>query len=204
MDKGMSFGAIARLSGLLARPFAGELFRLLLTYRDISASEAASRLELHIKTAQDFLDALCEEGISAKEEVFEKKRPYFRYRLLRDHFQVDVDLRQLLQTEDPTARLAQPIREKKDSGALFTTAANQSQISFVTIFSGKGRSRKERRISLTAAQGKFLFHLPFPTAAFSEIGSIMTEAGIDRQYLPEIIDMVDFLVEHTVIEIAKS
>jgi len=204
MDKERNFNAIARLAGLLARPFAAGLFRLLLTYRDISASEAASRLELHIKTAQDFLDALCEEGISAKEEVFEKKRPYFRYRLLRDHFQIDVDLRQLLQKEDPTARLGQPIREKKDSGALFTTAANQSQISFVTIFSGKGRARKERRISLTAAQGKFLFHLPFPTAAFAEIGSILEKAAIDREYLPEIIDMVDFLVEHAVIEMSGS
>ena len=56
----MDFAAARRLGACLSRDYADEFFRLLVNYRDISASEAASRLGLHIRTAQDFLEALAE------------------------------------------------------------------------------------------------------------------------------------------------
>ena len=72
----MDFQKISRFGALLSKDYAGDFFRLLVTYQDISASEAASRLNLHIKTAQDFLDGLEEQDVVSKEEVYEKKRPY--------------------------------------------------------------------------------------------------------------------------------
>ena len=48
----MNFDTARRLGACLSRDYAGDLFRLLVNYRDISASEAASRLNLHIRTAQ--------------------------------------------------------------------------------------------------------------------------------------------------------
>ncbi|MCK5220255.1 MAG: hypothetical protein KAR14_01620, partial [Candidatus Aminicenantes bacterium] len=54
------FEDVRKISTLLSREYTYNFLKLLMNYRDISASEAASRLELHIKTAQDFLEGLTE------------------------------------------------------------------------------------------------------------------------------------------------
>lgn len=64
-------------------------------HKDISASEAASRLNLHIKTAQDYLDELSNLSITDKREVIEGKRPYFRYTLIKKRIKLDFDLNSL-------------------------------------------------------------------------------------------------------------
>ena len=86
------------------------------------------------------------------------------------------------------------IREKKNAGALFSTASSNSFISAITVFIGEGRKRKERKINLTASQGKFLYHLPFPNAAFQTIKEIIDKAGIDNSFTSEILDIVNVLV----------
>jgi len=77
----MDFKTAAILGTYISKSYAEDFFKLLVNYHDISASEAASRLGLHIRTAQDFLDAMASLGILEKVEVYEKKRPYFRYSL---------------------------------------------------------------------------------------------------------------------------
>jgi len=62
----MDFKQAAKLGSYLAKDYAENLFRLLINYHDISASEAASRLNLHIKTVQDFLEGMTELGIISK------------------------------------------------------------------------------------------------------------------------------------------
>ena len=52
----MGFKSAKQLGACLARDYSEAFFRLLVNYRDIAASEAASRLGIHIRTAQDFLD----------------------------------------------------------------------------------------------------------------------------------------------------
>jgi len=174
--------------------------RLMVTHRDISASEAASRLDLHIKTAQDFLEELCALGIASKEEVYERKRPYYRYRLVQTRLNIEVDFTLLYSRAKEKTLLGQKIREKKNSGAMFTTSESQSMISAVTIFTGEGRKKRERKINLTTSQGKFLYYLPFPSAAYETIRSIIKKAGTGEIYTPEILDMVDLLSSLNVIE----
>jgi len=195
----MDFTTAAKLGNFISKDYAEELFRLLVNYQDISASEAASRLNLHISTAQEFLEAMASLGIVDKKEVYEKKRPYFRYALKQKKIIMEIDLGQIL-TGRPEGRLAQRIREKPDSGARFATARNNQSLSSVTIWIGEGRDRKERKISLTGAQGKFLYHLPFPSALPLSMSEIMKSAGIDETFLPEIIDIVDLLENFGVIE----
>ena len=91
----MDFNAVSKISTLLSKAFAEDLLRLLVTYHTISASEAASRLNLHIKTAQDFLEGLEGLGYVSKEEVFEGKRPYFRYTLIKEKIEIEFDLGEL-------------------------------------------------------------------------------------------------------------
>ncbi len=195
----MDFRTAAILGSLLAKDYAEDIFDLLVNYRSISSSEVAARLNLHIKTAQDFLEGLVSLGILSKEEILEKKRPYYRYTLEQDRILLDIDLARIKRT--PTDdNLSLLIRERESSGARFSTARSEDSISNVTIWTGTGREREERRIKLTAPQGKFLYHLPFPKAEFLSVADIMHKAGVEQEFAPEIMDIVDVLMRYQVIE----
>ena len=74
----MDFKEVSQISALLAKDYAEDVLKLLAKYPDVSASEAASRLELHINTTQAFLEGLDALGIVEKEEVSRRKRPHYR------------------------------------------------------------------------------------------------------------------------------
>lgn len=196
----MTFAEVSRIANLLARDYAEPFLKLLVIYRSISASEAASRLALHIKTAQDFLDGLTEAGLLEKETVYEGKRPYSRYKKLKNRISIETDFSQLYDpsAEKDKARLS--IREKANAPAVFSTAGSGQKIASVSVFTGGGRKRKEKKISVTGAQGQFLYHVPFPTEKMRTVEKIAAEAQVDKAFLPEIIDIVDLLLEFGVLE----
>ena len=195
----MDFRTAARLGSLLAKDYAEDVFDLLVNYRAISASEVAARLDLHIKTAQDFLEGLAELGILSKEEVLEKKRPYFRYILEQERITLDLDLMQVKHAPGDDV-LSMRIRERENAGARFSVARSDDAISAVTIWTGEGREREERRIKLTAPQGKFLYHLPFPKAEALTVAEIMRKAGVEEKLSPEVLDLVQLLDKYAVLE----
>jgi hypothetical protein len=196
----MDFRTAALLGSSLSKDYAEDFFKLLVNYQDISASEAASRLNLHIRTAQDYLDNLSELGITQKTEVFEKKRPYFRYNLVQTKIKINLDLDQF-KKENPGEGLARLVREKKENGANFSVGRNGDSFSTVTVWEGDGREREEHKISLTTPQGKFLFHLPFPKARPMTIAEIMKKARVKIDYSTEIQNIVDELIRLDVIEV---
>ena len=198
----MDFTAAATIGGCLAKDYAEDFFELLVTYQDLSASEAASRLGLHVRTAQDFLDALASVGVVAKQEVFEKKRPYFRYALKTPHIVLDLDLGQIRKPRT-AGDLARRVREKAESGTRFSIARGGNRISHVATWTGDGRERKEQRISLTDPQGLFLYQLPFPNAEPLSIADILRKAGVSEELAPEILDLVDVLARHDSVEVLE-
>ena len=196
----MDFKQAALLGNYLSKDYTKDFFRLLVNYQDISASEAASRLGLHIRTAQDFLEAMEELGVLAKEEVYEKKRPYFRYRIRTKQIRMELDLTTIEQAQTP-ASLSRQIREKSKAKASFSLARGGEYISQVSLWTGDGRDRKERKISLTRPQGLFLYQLPFPNAEPLSIVEIMNKANIAEQLAPEILDIVEVLKSYDVLEL---
>jgi len=196
----MNFETAALYGAIISKDYAEDFFKLLVNYQDISASEAASRLSLHIQTAQDFLENLTELKVVKKTEVFEKKRPYFRYTLVQTKLKLDLDL-SIFEKENPGEGLSRLIREKKENGANFAIARNGDSFSTVAVWEGKGRERQEHKISLTTPQGKFLFHLPFPQARPMTISDIMEKAVIEDDYSKEIQDIVDELIKLDVVEV---
>jgi predicted ArsR family transcriptional regulator len=195
----MDFQTAAKYATLLAKDYAEDFFRLLVNYQAISSSEVAARLNLHIKTAQDYLESLTELGVLSKDEILEKKRPYFRYSLQQTQIQIDIDLMQV-KREPSDSSLSMSIREKANAGARFAVARSDDTINSVTIWSGEGRDRQERKIKLTAPQGKFLYHLPFPKALPLSVAEIMQKSGVDQSLAPEILDLVQLLTKYNVIE----
>ncbi len=198
----MDFKQAAKLGSFLSKDYAEGLFRLLATYMDISASEAASRLNLHIKTVQDFLEAMASFNILEKTEVFERKRPYFRYSLKAKSINMQIDLNPLIDNSRLVNddRLKSKIKEKRNAGVIFTTARNNQYISSVTYWIGEGREKRERKLNLSIPQGKFLYHLPFPSADSKSIQEIMQKAEVDDSNVSEIIDIVNELIRFKVIE----
>jgi hypothetical protein len=196
----MDFKKAAILGAYISKDYAENLFRLLATYRNISASEAASRLNMHIKTVQDFLEAMTSLDILEKTETFEGKRPYYRYSLKKRQIEMSIDLSPLFHEEESDDRLNIKIREMKNARVRFTVSRNNQYISNVVIWIGEGRNRKERKLNLSIPQGKFLYHLPFPSAEYETVSSIMAHAGIDGNHVSEVLDIVKVLIEYNVID----
>jgi len=196
----MDFKTASQLGSILSKDYAENFFKLLVIYEDISASEAASRLNLHISTAQDFLEGLNSQGIVSKKAALEKKRPYFRYSLKKKSMTVTINFDALYDTQDHQDKLSWRIREKKNSSAIFKTFSKTDFVSTVHFFSGEGRSRTERKISLTKNQGKFLHYLPFPTEPHLRVSDIIRKAKIQESSFPEILDIVETLIDYKIID----
>ena len=196
----MDFIEARKLSNYLSKRYAEEIFRLLMTYQDISATEAASRLNLHVQTAQEFLETMTSYEILTKKEVFESKRPYFRYKLAKQKISFEIDLDKVFVEKVSNDEAVYTIREKKNSGAKFTVARNGKSFSSVSIWKGNARSGKERKINLTESQGLFLFNRPFPDALPLSVDEIIARSEIDIAHKPEILDIVRELIEISVIE----
>ncbi len=199
----MDFSKAGKLGNYLAKDYAREFFELLVNYQDLSASEAASRLGLHIRTAQDFLEAMMSLDILERQEVYEKKRPYFRYTLITEHIHMDIDLTRIQHEQTPDD-LNYRIREKTNTGANFSLSRGGDYISHISLWSGNGRDRKELKLSLTRSQGLFLYHLPFPNTDPLLISDIIRKADIGEEYIPEILDIIRRLIKHEVIEMPDS
>jgi len=196
----MNFKQAAILGSYISKDYAPDLFKLLATYKSISASEAASRLNLHIKTVQDFMEAMTTLDILEKIEAFEGKRPYFRYLLKTKTIKMEIDLSPLFKDSITDQRLHLKIREMKNARVRFSVSRNNQYISNVFIWFGEGRERKERKLNLSIPQGKFLYHLPFPGAEYQTISQIMDRAGIDGNHISEVLDIVNVLIDFKVIE----
>jgi len=196
----MNFKEAGILGSYISKAYAEDIFRLLLSYQSVSASEVASRLDMHIRTVQDFLEAMSTLDILRKEEVFEKKRPYYRYTLKTRTISFKMDLNKLLENKNQFVGLEAHICEKKNSGMKFSTARSGRYFSSVTVFMGKGREMTSRSISLTLVQGMFLYNLPFPGAKPISIKTIMERAGVDQSHASEVIDIVNLLIDLKVVE----
>jgi len=197
----MKFEDAAKFGTYISKNFAKDVFRLLNNYRDISASEAASRLGLHIQTVQEFLEAMSDLDILEKKEAIERKRPYFRYTLKQTQINFTLNLKDELRSSDKDSLLSAKIREKKNAGVRFSMARNGQYFSTVVIWTGKGRERSEKKINLTIAQGKFLYNLPFPDGEHLSLEVIRVKAGIEPENMPEIKDLVEELIQYKVIEV---
>lgn len=193
---------ISILGTLLSKKYGKDIFKLLHTYYDISASEASSRLGLHVQTVQEFLELTAAIGLTKKKEVVEKKRPYFRYSLSRNTLDLRFDIVDIVgetKNKNPKAESVL-LRERKNSHSNFTQARSGNFFSAVTVMEGNGRERSQKRINLTTAQGQFLFHLPFPDALPLSTTDIMIKAGIEDKNRSEVDDIVNELVKLKVIE----
>ena len=196
----MDFTEARKLSNYLSKEYAESIFKLLMTYQDISDSEAASRVNVHIQTAQEFLETMTSYEILTKQEVSESKRPYFRYKLAKKKIFIEINLDEALGEKITTQGDVFRIRERKNSGAKFSVARNRKSFSSISVWIGDGRSGKERKINLTEAQGTFLYNLPFPDALPLTVDEILSRSDVNSVHKPEIVDIINELIDLGTVE----
>ena len=190
------YNSLSQLGNIVSKSYAPDMFRLLMAYKDISATEAASRLDLHVQTAQEFLETLVKLKIVSKVEVSEGKRPYFRYSMSSTGIEVNVDLRSLVENIPKVDDIK--IREKKNSGAKFNMARGQEYFGSLSWF-GEGRRGKVNQIKLTENQGRFLYYLPFPDGTPLSVNEIISQANLNPDSKSEILDLVYDLIKKGII-----
>jgi predicted transcriptional regulator len=195
----MDFKKAKILSNYLSRDYAETVFRFLVNYKNVSASEIASRLNMHIRPIQEFLETMTLYDIVEKEEVYEKKRPYYRYSIKKKKIEIIINLEEIFNNEEEQESDFR-IRELKNSHAKFTVARNGEYFSTITIWNDKKRDSKEHRINLTKSQGKFLYYLPFPKAEPISVDNLMKKANIDNMTKQEIFDIINVLYVNKIIE----
>jgi len=195
----MNFKKAAIISNYISKDYAEKIFKLLMAYQDISASEAASRLDMHIRTVQEFLDTMSTYNIIDKKEVSERKRPYFRYSIKKKKIEIIIDLDKEF-TKSSDHKSEYKIREIRNSGAKFSVARNGEYFSTLTIWMGDSRVGKERKINLTIPQGRFLYYLPFPDTDPLSIDEIIQKADNNDMHKSEILDIINELLELKIIE----
>ena len=195
----MDFKNAKILSNYISRDYSEDLFKLLISYNDISASEAASRLNKHIRPIQEFFEAMVLYGIVEKKEVYEKKRPYYRYFLKKKKIEIIVDLDKVFHEENEK-NTDFKIREINNSISKFSVARNGEYFSTISIWDSNNRESKEHKINLTTSQGKFLYYLPFPDAKPLTVDELMKKAKIEIINKPEILDIIEVLYKKKIIE----
>ncbi len=197
----MDFNRFSDLSNYFSKDYSGKAIRLLLISKALSATEIASRLNLHIKTVQDFLEGLVKFNIAEKEEILEGRRPFYRYSLCKSRMDISIDFNELFSEEEYLNLANCRIRELQNEDVQFHVRRNNDYITAVSIYEGDGRKKKEWKINLTRAQGRFLFNLPFPTAEPEKIKQLMAESGISPEDENEVLDLIKTLIDKKVIEI---
>lgn len=199
----MKYNDVVKITSLISKDYSAEIFRILVNYKDISASEVASRLNLHIKTAQDFLEGLFSSSVIDRYEVTDRKK-YFRYILKDKEVKININLDDCFSDRRNIKEfLDRKLRERKDSGAVFKIAGTNDYLSTISIFSGNGRNKLEWKISLTENQGRFLYNLPFPSAGPLTVQEIMDKADVTHIYRGEIFDIIDVLESNSIIDVIK-
>lgn len=124
--------------------------------------------------------------------------------LQKTKFAIDVEISALYNPKDEDQKLLQKIRERKNAGVTFKVSGSNDFISSVSILVGEGRNERIWTISFIVTQGKFLYHLPFPTAVYMSVSDILKKAGIEESHRVEVLDIVDVLKAYKVIEVEKN
>jgi len=96
------------------------------------------------------------------------------------------------------------IKEKKNANCVFKTSPKTGALATVIFYSGEGRDQQERKINLTDNQGKFLFFLPFPMEEPQSIQNLFERSNIDKSFQEEVLDIVNYLSEHDIIEMFRE
>lgn len=183
-----------RLAQALGRPFAGEILASLYEKPYQSASDIARVLDIHVATAQKYLQELKECGVLGTRPRKGVSRPTEEYWVASPRISIDIDFDRLTTREDAEARANQMfVREASGSTAVFESDPKGERITEVLLLEDGERRRIATRMPLGEAEGRFLYQVPPSGQAARSVLDIATRANLPKTSLADCLDLCERL-----------
>ena len=194
---------IKRLSNLIGKEYTGKILNILFQNPYKSASEVAKILNIHIATAQSYLEELEKFNIISFRTHKVGTRPYKEYFPIKSQIKIEIDLNKASEINIKNRQYFEKrlIREKKDLNVLYDIKQNESKIIKVYIHDDSERKRIKYSLDLNDIEGKFMWFIPFPSENPCSILDICKKAEINEYNLKHIKDFVEKLYDHNLIDI---
>ena len=143
----------------------------------------AGVLNIHIATAQKYLEALEQSGIISSRDRPSKPRTAKEYSLISPRISIEIDIEALAGAGGGagggTPDLGEiMVRERARSDVAFEWDDAGQRITAVLFFRKGLRRRMERKVVLSPDEGRFLWHVPFQSESFRTAQDILGRSGV--------------------------
>ncbi|MFX1294080.1 MAG: hypothetical protein ACFFD2_04380 [Promethearchaeota archaeon] len=192
-----------KLSNLIGKEHTDKILHILYKTPNKSASEIAKILNIHIATAQSYLEDLEKFDIVKFRIRKEGIKPYKEYFLIKTKIRIEIDLNELDKVDQKEQEILRRtrIREKKDLKILYEINQEKSIIKRIHFYEDIGRKNIQYSLDLDELEGRFTWFIPFPSAELQTILKICEKAGIYKIHQQKIIELIKKLEEFGLIEV---
>lgn len=173
-----------------------------------TATEIAEELKIHTATAVKYLTELHEIGIVEKRTREGKYKDAFEYRLINPEINLTLNFEKIIAEESKgvikKAGLIKVKEQVRDDVNYEWDDEKQKILKINIIGSGLRRSIKES-VELSTLEGRFFWHMPYPSEESISVEQICEKAGIKNALeFKKILNFVDVLKEKGIIEASEK
>ncbi len=182
-----------KLAAVLGKEVTGRILAVLAHESYLSASDIASRLHIHIATAQKYLMEMKEAGLVNSRWRRSPTRPTEEYWLSKDKITIEIDLRSDVGRKDMESLAnSLTLSLRRDVNVAIDSDDSKKMVSEILVLGDGDRPIIGNRIKLDNVEGRFAWHLAEePTNV--RVMDVVEKAELDSKYLPQIMDLVDKL-----------
>lgn len=183
-----------RVAALLAREKTGEILARLRSRPYLAASELARLEDIHIATAQRYLQELLETDLVGVRRRSGANRPTQEYWLREPHIRIDIDLQGLPGlSEDELLGVAKRlgVRDAGNTQIVYDAHPETGVVQGILVLSDKPPRLVSRRLGVASSVGRFLSRLPGRTEAHDRVWDVMQQAGLGVSDLPAVLASLD-------------
>jgi hypothetical protein len=179
-----------RVAALLAREKTGEILARLRSRPYLAASELARLEDIHVATAQRYLQELVETDLVGVRVRKGNTRPTQEYWVREPRIRIDIDLEGTPALgEDELLEVAKRlgVRDAGNPQVVYDTHPQTKIIQGVLILSDRPPRLVSRRLAVSTNIGRFLSRLPGREDDPRGVWDVMTEAGLGVADVPSIL-----------------
>ncbi len=183
-----------RVAALLAREKTGEILARLRSRPYLAASELARLEDIHVATAQRYLQELLETDLVGVRRRTGANRPTQEYWLREPHIRIDIDLQGLPGlSEDELLGVAKRlgVRDAGNTQIVYDTHPETGILQGILVLSDNPPRLVSRRLGVASSVGRFLSRLPGRQKSHISVWDVMQEAGLGVSDLAAVLASLD-------------
>ena len=169
-----------------------------------TATEIAEELKIHTATAVKYLTELYEIGLVEKRTREGKYKDALEYRLKESEINLTLNFEKIIEEESKDViKRAKIMRVKEHArdDVNYEWDDEKQKIRKINIVRAGLRRGVRESIELSDIEGRFLWHMPYPSEDFISVEQICGKSGIKNvMEIKKILALVDLLKEKSIIE----